>query len=72
VWKWELPDATIDDTRPLDEYPAFVRTAVSLNFALFSAISPVEGSSPLPHIVGVVKGDSTVIKIAVGRKGLPP
>jgi len=52
---------------PLDKLPILVRTAVSLNIALSSSLSPPENIEH-PHPVEIIKGESKTIRIAIGKK----
>jgi len=52
---------------PPDKFPMLLKAAVSLSTSLFSNLSPPEASEQA-YLVDIVKGESKVVRISVGKK----
>ncbi len=67
----ESPDVPVDTSLPLDKLPVRIQTAVSLNLAIFARLSPPEATR-FPRVVNILKGESKLIHISIGRKVVAP
>lgn len=62
-----LEDLSVLQSLPSDRWPVQVRTAVALNLALAAKLSPPEELEQ-PFKVNMVKGESKVVQISIGKK----